>query len=366
MSMHAYQRTATRALVIGAGVSGLTSALCLVRRGFEVTVVAELTSPDVVSAVAGALWEWPPAVCGSHTDVVSLERSKAWCVESYREFEELSRVANTGVSIRPAAFYLRRPLPESPTERRKVAEMRAHVMGFRHDPGLIAENGVDPAAGVVDAYRFLAPVIDTERYMTWLLERVLGVGSVLVTGRIEGSLSERAADLRRDYRADVIVNCAGLGASRLADDDTVFPLRGALLHVVNDGVHAPRIRSAHAFAYDDGEGRQNMVFIVPHGEDRLVLGGLVEPGEWSTDLDYRHAPIRRMVRRCQEFMPVLRTMVPAFRPIRVGLRPARKADVRLEIEPGSGVIHNYGHGGSGVTLSWGCAREVAEIAAELA
>jgi D-amino-acid oxidase len=49
--------------------------------------------------------------------------------------------------------------------------------------------------------------------------------------------------------------------------------------------------------------------------------------------------------------------------VSVGLRPARSA-VRLEREtprPGSTLVHNYGHGGAGVTLSWGCAGEVSEL-----
>ncbi|HMC79917.1 MAG TPA: FAD-dependent oxidoreductase, partial [Acidimicrobiia bacterium] len=48
-------------------------------------------------------------------------------------------------------------------------------------------------------------------------------------------------------------------------------------------------------------------------------------------------------------------------PLRVGLRPFRRDSVRLEREPGARVIHNYGHGGSGVTLSWGCAEEVSAL-----
>jgi D-amino-acid oxidase len=50
---------------------------------------------------------------------------------------------------------------------------------------------------------------------------------------------------------------------------------------------------------------------------------------------------------------------------RVGLRPFRKSGVRLErdqLRDGRAVIHNYGHGGGGFTLSWGCAREVLEAA----
>ena len=78
-------------LVIGAGVSGLTSALCLRRRGYGVTVVADRFAPRVTSVVAGALWEWPPAVCGHHRDLVSLRRSKVWCRTSFDIFGELAQ-----------------------------------------------------------------------------------------------------------------------------------------------------------------------------------------------------------------------------------------------------------------------------------
>jgi D-amino-acid oxidase len=50
---------------------------------------------------------------------------------------------------------------------------------------------------------------------------------------------------------------------------------------------------------------------------------------------------------------------------RVGLRPYRRAGIRLEsarLGDGRPVIHNYGHGGAGFTLSWGCAEEVCRLA----
>src|SRR5262245_36514174 len=95
-------------LVIGAGVSGLTSALCLARRGFAVTVAADRFAPRVTSVVAGALWEWPPAVCGHHHDPVSLARSKGWCETSYQVFAELAADPATGVFLRPVNFYFKR------------------------------------------------------------------------------------------------------------------------------------------------------------------------------------------------------------------------------------------------------------------
>jgi D-amino-acid oxidase len=49
--------------------------------------------------------------------------------------------------------------------------------------------------------------------------------------------------------------------------------------------------------------------------------------------------------------------------VQVGLRPARSTGVRLEVETlaiggvDMPVVHNYGHGGSGITLHWGCVQE---------
>lgn len=121
MAQHA-PRQVPRVLVIGAGVSGLTSALCLRRRGMDVTVVADRFAPDITSVVAGALWEWPPAVCGYHRAIDSLERSKNWCATSYRIFGELASDGDTGVFVRPVTYYFHRPVEEDPRELRKMTE----------------------------------------------------------------------------------------------------------------------------------------------------------------------------------------------------------------------------------------------------
>ncbi len=66
-----------------------------------------------------------------------------------------------------------------------------------------------------------------------------------------------------------------------------------------------------------------------------------------------------MYERCLDFLPLLqKAQLVVDEPVRVGLRPARQCNVRLEEEQGTTIIHNYGHGGSGITLSWGCGQEV--------
>ncbi len=354
-------------LVVGAGVSGLTTALCLARRGFHITIVADQVSPGITSNVAGALWEWPPAVCGRHHDDVLLAPSKAWSLTSYQRFCELAEApTRTGVFLRPANFYFRQPIEDNPVELTKMKELAEHVLDFVHTPEMIEDNGVNPDAGVVDAYSFLAPMVETDRYLSWLHRQARSAGCTLRLRRICGELRSQEQQLRQEFAADLIVNCTGLGAYELAGDKDLCPHRGAVIRIDNTGEVMPRITAAHCVANDPSTDHQDMIFIVPRGDDRLLLGGLVEPDEWGTDVGLDYVPIRDLLRRNVEFLPILADakLDPAD-PIRVGLRPFRGQSVRLEHEPGTGIIHNYGHGGAGVSLSWGCAEHVAQLVSQL-
>jgi D-amino-acid oxidase len=60
------------------------------------------------------------------------------------------------------------------------------------------------------------------------------------------------------------------------------------------------------------------------------------------------------------------TWNPIINPPKAGLRPMRDTSYRLEPDPQDGrlIVHNYGHAGAGITMSWGCAIEVAQIIAD--
>ncbi|MDP9848568.1 D-amino-acid oxidase [Streptosporangium lutulentum] len=336
----------------------MTTALCLAREGFRVTVLAEKFAPDIVSVVAGALWEWPPAVCGYHHDQISLARSKEWCVTSYGIFEELARANVPGVAMRRSNFYFKHPVEENPQDLNKMQELAGKVRGFVRDRSLAERNGIDPDYGVVDAYSHLAPMIDTDQYMMWLMREVEAHGVQVKRYRIEGLLADRRAELLDRFDAEAIVCCAGLGTAQLRGID-MYPLRGALVRVRNDGIRGCRIGEAHCVSHNEGSNEQDIVFIVPRSERILVLGGLAEKDEWGTDINLdNHGPVREMYERCLAFMPALRNAeLDPDEPVRVGLRPFRRENVCLEWDETEQIIYNFAHGGAGFSFSWGCAQE---------
>ncbi len=308
------------ALVLGAGVIGLSAAARLLEAGYRVRVCARSLPPAVTSCIAAAFW-YP-------YNVFPAKRVREWSLTSYAVFSELADRPETGVRRVPTLELLPRALPRP--------GWSAMIPDFRSAPPAQLPEGY-PAG-----FAFTSFVIETPRYLPWLLRRVRTLGGVIET-RTLSSLADAPP-------ADVIVNCTGLASRELVGDAALTPVRGQLVRVENPGVERVII--------DEHSGADAITYIVPRRHD-VVLGGTAERGR--DDLEPDPAVTERIVARCRALEPrladarVLETYV--------GLRPCRDV-VRLEQEQEqkagdvrAPVIHNYGHGGAGVTLSWGCARE---------
>jgi D-amino-acid oxidase len=150
----------------------------------------------------------------------------------------------------------------------------------------------------------------------------------------------------------VVVNCTGLAARALAADPQLRPVAGQVVRVSDPGLDSWWVDEV-------ADAAGTPVYVLPHGR-HVVVGGTAEDGLWSTTPD--PAVAERILAAAVELVPALR----GARVIghRIGLRPVRPA-VRLEAvhdRDADGaqrtVVHCYGHGGSGVTLSWGCADDV--------
>ena len=196
------------------------------------------------------------------------------------------------------------------------------------------------AQGYVFGWEFRAPVIEMHRYMPWLRSKVESMG---------GSFRQSFVSDLSEVPGEVVVNCVGLGARELCGDDDIRPVRGQVLYLDQD----PGI--GH---FD--QQPETLTYTIPRS-DVTVLGGTAQIGDWG--LDIREEDNEAILRNAEALWPDLdRSKIVGGD---VGLRPSR-TEVRLEAEKVEGrlVIHNYGHGGAGVTLSWGCADEVAGLVAQ--
>jgi len=302
------------AVVLGAGVIGLTSALTLAETGMKVECWTAEPPRRTTSGVAGALWAGSPLTSGQE----SLTR---WVSVSLGVFRELAANPSSGVRVAHGVVASREPAGPP-------AEMF---------PG-VPLHACDPPAGYAEAFELDAPLIDMTRHLEYLQARLNDAGVGIVQRRVS-SLREPASS------APVIVNCTGLGARELVPDDALEPVRGQHVVVENPGLED--------FFMED-RGPLEWACFFPHGR-RVVLGGVAQPG--AVDPAPDPAVSTGIIERCAAVEP--RLAKARVLEEQVGLRPVRPS-VRFEAERLHGVrcIHNYGHGRSGVSLSWGCAAEL--------
>ena len=382
-------------LVIGAGITACASSWILLDKGYKVTMVAKefatfTKSQRLTSQIGAALWEFPCAPCGPLAAPENLDKVRRWAMDSYDIYSAIAADpivgSQFGVRLRNAVSFFPVPIDEHESERERLAQIKKYrLKGFRHDARLLQQydkSGDD----VADAFEHLAPVIDTDQAMKFLLDLLQSKGAVFLSQTVCGDLWENEDRLLQLYQADAIVNASGLGARELASDNAVLPARGGLLRLVNDGQDFERI--THAMVVNKAEksccnkplnkkkkkkeGKADkdcdIVFIVPRNDEILVLGTFLELDEWTTDLTVSSPVVQIMREKCEKFMPGLKNarLDPDY-PIAQGLRPLREGDARVEREHRmkncvqSRIVHSYGHGVGGWTLAFGSALEVASL-----
>src|SRR6266498_783655 len=313
----------TDVLIIGAGVSGLTTALALVESGIPaaaVRVVADTPPELTTSSCAGAIWGPYLSPDDPGTD--------EWGRYTRHRLQELAADPATGV-------YLVRGI-----EAGRVDEA---------PPGWAVEvadfqpcGPADLPPGFVSGWRYTVPVVDMPRYLAHLAKRLDGAGIRRETGRF-AALDDAAG------QAGIVINCAGLGARWLVPDDDVRPVCNDTAATENPGIEE--------FFAEHTEEVDELTYLLPQG-DHIVLGGNADDDQTDRTADAEVA--QRIIDRCAGVAPALRDA--RILGHRVGIRPTRSR-IRVERDDTHAipVVHNYGHGGSGVSLSWGCARDVATI-----
>ena len=311
----------SRVLVVGAGVVGLSCALRLLQAGHRVDVLARDLPRETTSAVAAAIWY--PYRAGPRELVLG------WAQDSYLAFAAIAEQhPDAGVVLREGTEAV-----SSPAGTTREQPWWGHAVPDLHETLAVP-------AGYDIGWAFTAPVIEMPLYLGWLAGRVLEAGGSITRLNLHGLPRTGGGG------PDAVVDCAGIGAKFLAEDPSVHPVQGQVVLVEQVGLERWWL---------DSTSGADPTYVVPRSRD-IVVGGTEVEGEWSRTPS--PAVATAILRRALRLVPELAGA--EVQGHRVGLRPARP-EVRLERV--GDVVHCYGHGGAGVTLSWGCARAVAELLA---
>lgn len=306
--------------VVGCGVIGLTSARRLQQAGYTVRIVARDLPLETTSSVAAAIW------LPFHAEPA--DRVAEWAHATWRACRRQAADPESGVRFVELSRFSRRSLDRPFWLRDDIPFRRA------------APDELPP--GYADGWHAEVPFLHAPRFLAHQLEAFRAAGGT-VERREVASLEEVCPS------GGVVVNCTGLGAREVVGDGSMFPIRGQVTVVRPAAPLSPRVD-------DDDEAAP--AYVLPRDDDEVVLGGVAQAGDGR--LEPAAEEERAILERCRLLEP--RLAEPGVRVLRtvVGLRPGRP-EVRLEAETlaqDRRVVHNYGHGGSGFTICWGCADEV--------
>src|SRR5260370_12150972 len=212
-------------LVIGCGVSGLTTGLCLLEAGHTVTIWAKELPPFTTSNVAAAFWYPYKAY---PTDKVA-----QWSNEAFQKFKELQCNKESGITMANILDRKGEPTPDP--------LWATAVKDFRH------ASRAELPPGYLDGFTFETPVIDMGIYLYYLM-RAFHEQKGQIVQRPVTDLTEAFA------QSEVVVNCSGLGARKLVGDHDIHAVRGQVVRIKPNGFRRVLV---------DDDGPNSLAHIVP-------------------------------------------------------------------------------------------------------
>lgn len=311
-------KNTTKILVVGCGVIGLTTAIYLQAQQYQVSIITRDLPAQSTSFKAAAIWL--PFKANPQKLV------NQWSNRSYDYFEDLAKIKGTGVSMIDFTVLA-------------VDEQTPNWLDAVPENAVRKTTSAELPPNYQFGYVVHVPLIESPVYLDYLYKRFTQQGGQVVQQNIE-SLDTLL------HPNQIIINCTGLGAKTLLNDDLLYPIQGHLALVE---------KKAGIKCISDDDGPNALAYVIPR-EDGIVIGGTAV--EHAYDLTVDPKVIQQIQENCQQIEPNIKGL-PIIKSM-VGLRPARTS-IRLEREPQKNLIHNYGHGGSGYTVSWGCAHAVGEL-----
>lgn len=361
-----------KVIIIGAGVSGITTAVTLQLLGFDTEIYTDQTIGQIEEKNAHPDFAslFPSASVIPHS--VYSGRLRKLFQLSQATFYELRKLPFPGLTIHKH-FEVFELEPVKP-------DYLNWMMNFQEIDQLVsADIPRRSDSQKLYGWAFNCLYADWSLYFPALIQVYQKIGGQVTHQKVEpGKIG--------DLPAEVVVNCSGTSSPQLFEDpvENQLVLRGHLLHQSNapvitndDGETISYNYTPDAAVYADTNGEACDVYCYPR-KDGWILGGSrqaanLQDEEWdifrdennSYKIDGVTCP-RQIVDLNNEILENtynLSLKDTADLTCLVGYRYIRskKEGLRLDHETISGkkVFHNYGHGGAGVTLSWGCALNIA-------
>ncbi|UZD24439.1 FAD-dependent oxidoreductase [Algoriphagus halophytocola] len=302
--------------VVGSGIIGLTTAILLQEAGFQVRIITKENFDHTVSHKVGAIW-FP-------FEILPKEKTNTWASLSYKRYE-IDQQANNGVSFIPFITAYNSEINTEWTQHLPEGKVREALHS-------------ELPTGMERAFISMVPLAEPPKYLPYLCQQFLGNGGILQHQEIH-SLAEMA--LLDEY----VINCTGLGAKELCQDKLLHPMRGQIL----------RCEKLPLTSFANTLNKGALGYVITRTED-CIIGGTDYENDWNEKID--PADTKLILKRLKQ-AGVSET--PSILEEIVGLRPRRK-EVRFEFDNlYTNVFHNYGHGGAGYTVAWGCAIQLAEM-----
>lgn len=313
-----------RVVVIGAGLIGLTCAVRLAEAGYDTQIFARDLPLESYSAADSGLWLPRPAEPAK--DVLR------WASATLTELTCLTDDPDSGVRLSRGTLLHKAPAALRPWWATELAA-RTELTEISR-----------PRAGFGSGWELTVPVADMSDYLPYLAGRLDRAGGSITRMSVP-TLPQRG----------IVVNATGAAARWLAADPDVVPVRGQIV-LMSTSAEAPLSRW---WLVEEPEAAPR--YVVPSA-GRVVVGGTAEVEEWDATLTQYAS--EAILARCLALEPTLADGIVLGS--RVGLRPSR-SQIRVEkVSGGRGtahrtLVHCYGHGDNGLTLSWGCADEVLRL-----
>ncbi|KAI3632656.1 hypothetical protein MIR68_009298 [Amoeboaphelidium protococcarum] len=326
-----------KAIVIGCGVIGLSTACLLQHRGYQVTIISQAT-PDYIN-------RWYASVeAGAHWHSIAKQndyRLQQFERVTYKTLRIMSTIPNSGV-MRLNNQIVYKTQYQDWTD----PWFRTFVENFEY---LTSDKLPD---GCAFGYSYDTFTVNPLKYLKFLQQQFISQGGIILIRHVDNIL-----DVCADFAGvSAIFNCTGLGAATLGGvmDADVYPARGQTVLVKG--------QFKHTMTRDKDLDQNGIAYLIPREDGTCLLGGTFEPYNYNTSPDQKCALI--IVDRCRKLCNELPNDLFILRHS-VGLRPCRVNGIRCEVEvlehqsSRFAIVHNYGHGGYGYQSSWGsCAYSI--------